>query len=45
MIKDAVKDKRLAQPVVIPIKVKLTHNEKKIHDECSTKIRNISDYP
>jgi superfamily II DNA or RNA helicase len=44
MIKDAVKDKRLAQPVVIPIKVNLTHNEKKIYDECSAKIRNISGY-
>jgi superfamily II DNA or RNA helicase len=44
MIKDAVKDKRLAQPIVIPIKVNLTHNEKKIYDECSAKIRNISKY-
>ena len=26
MIKDAVKDKRLARPVVIPIKVDLTYN-------------------
>jgi superfamily II DNA or RNA helicase len=44
MIKDAVKDKRLARPVVIPIKVDLTYNEKKIYHECSTKIRNISGY-
>jgi superfamily II DNA or RNA helicase len=44
MIKDAVKDKRLARPVVIPIKVDLTYNEKKIYDECSAKIRNISMY-
>jgi superfamily II DNA or RNA helicase len=44
MIKDAVKDKRLARPVVIPIKVDLTYNEKKIYDECSAKIRNISGY-
>ena len=44
MIKDAVKDKRLARPVVIPIKVNLTYNEKKIYDECSAKIRNISKY-
>jgi superfamily II DNA or RNA helicase len=44
MIKDAVKDKRLARPVVIPIKVDLTYNEQKIYDECSTKIRNISGY-
>jgi superfamily II DNA or RNA helicase len=44
MIKDAVKDKRLARPVVIPIKVDLTYNEQKIYDKCSTKIRNISGY-
>jgi superfamily II DNA or RNA helicase len=44
MIKEAVKDNRLARPVVIPIKVDLTHDEKKIYDECSTKIRNISSY-
>lgn len=44
MIKDAVKDKRLAKPVVIPIKVNLTYNEQKIYDESSTKIRNISGY-
>ena len=44
MIKDAVKDKRLARPVVIPIKVDLTYNEKKVYDECSAKIRNISMY-
>ncbi len=44
MIRDAVKDKRLARPVVIPIKVNLTHNEQKIYNECSTKIRNISGY-
>ncbi len=44
MIKDAVKDKRLARPVVIPIKVDLTYNEQKIYDECSAKIRNISGY-
>jgi len=44
MIKDAVKDKRLARPVVIPIKADLTYDEKKIYDECSAKIRNISMY-
>jgi superfamily II DNA or RNA helicase len=44
MIKDAVKDKRLARPIVIPIKVDLTYNEKKVYDECSSKIRNISMY-
>ncbi len=44
MIKDAVKDKRLARPVLIPIKVDLTYNEKKVYNECSAKIRNISIY-
>jgi superfamily II DNA or RNA helicase len=44
MIKDAVKDKRLARPIVIPIKVDLTDKEQKIYDECSAKIRNISGY-
>src|SRR5215831_20937595 len=42
LIKDAVKDKRLAKPIVIPIKVDLTSDEQKIYRECSTKIRNIS---
>jgi superfamily II DNA or RNA helicase len=42
MIGDAVKDKRLARPVVIPIKVDLTQDEKKIYVGCSIKIRNIS---
>ncbi len=44
MIGDAVRDKRLARPVVIPIKVDLTHDEKKIYVGCSIKIRNISGY-
>ncbi|HYA81988.1 MAG TPA: DEAD/DEAH box helicase [Candidatus Bathyarchaeia archaeon] len=44
MISDAVKDKRLARPVVIPIKVDLTRDEKKIYVGCSIKIRNISGY-
>ena len=44
MISDAVKDKRLARPVVIPIKVDLTHDEKKTYVGCSIKIRNISGY-
>src|SRR5262249_8170521 len=38
LIGDAVKDKRLARPVVIPIKVDLTHDEKKIYVGCSIKI-------
>lgn len=44
MIKNAVKDRRLARPLVIPIKVDLTYSEQKIYDECSAKIRNISGY-
>jgi len=44
MIGDAVKDKRLAKPIVIPIKVDLTYDEKKIYVKCSIKIRNISGY-
>ena len=44
MIKEAVKDKRLARPVVIPIKVDLAYDEQKTYNECSTKIRNISGY-
>jgi superfamily II DNA or RNA helicase len=43
-IRDAVKDERLARPVVIPIKVDLTYDEQKIYDECTKKIRNISRY-
>ena len=44
MMKDAVKDNRLARPVVVPIKVDLAYEEQKVYDECSTKIRNISGY-
>jgi len=36
-IRDAVKDERLARPVVIPIKVDLTYDEQKIYDECTKK--------
>ena len=43
MIREAVEDGRLAKPIVIPIKVKLTFEEKKRYDDYSTKIRNISD--
>jgi superfamily II DNA or RNA helicase len=39
---DAIKDGRLAGPIVIPLKVKLTDKEQKIYDTCSTKIKNIS---
>jgi superfamily II DNA or RNA helicase len=41
-IKDAVKDRRLARPIIIPLKVDLTHEEQKIYDSCSAKIKNIS---
>src|SRR5207249_9713754 len=37
-------DKRLARPEVIPIKVDLTYDEKKIYVKRSIKIRNISGY-
>jgi superfamily II DNA or RNA helicase len=43
MIREAVEDGRLAKPIVIPIKVKLTFEEKKLYDDYSAKIRNISD--
>jgi superfamily II DNA or RNA helicase len=43
MIREAVEDGRLAKPIVIPIKVKLTFEEKKLYDYYSKKIRNISD--
>jgi superfamily II DNA or RNA helicase len=43
MIREAVEDGRLAKPIVIPIKVKLTFEEKKLYDDYSIKIRNISD--
>ena len=41
-VKNAVKDRRLAKPVVIPIKVNLTDKELKEYDMYSTKIKNIS---
>ncbi|WP_161486360.1 helicase-related protein [Candidatus Nitrosocosmicus hydrocola] len=41
-IKNAVKDKRLAKPVVIPIKVSLTDQERKNYENFTTKIKNIS---
>jgi superfamily II DNA or RNA helicase len=42
MIKEAVRDKRLAKPVVIPIKAYLTNGEEKMYVEYSKNIRNIS---
>jgi len=41
-IKKAVKDKRLAKPIVIPIKVSLTESEIKEYNVYSAKIKNIS---
>jgi len=41
-IRKAVSDKRLAKPIVIPIKVNLTENELIEYDIFSTKIKNIS---
>jgi superfamily II DNA or RNA helicase len=42
MIRDAVQDGRLAKPIVIPIKAKLTFEEKILYNSYSNKIRNIS---
>jgi superfamily II DNA or RNA helicase len=42
LIKDAVLDRRLARPIVFPIKVSLTGAEQKQYNEYSEKIRNIS---
>jgi superfamily II DNA or RNA helicase len=42
LLKEAVKDKRLTKPVVIPMKVKFTEKEQHLYDTCSKKIRNIS---
>jgi superfamily II DNA or RNA helicase len=41
-INDAVKDSRLARPIIIPLKVNLTEKEQKEYDISSTKIKNIS---
>lgn len=42
LIKDAILDKRLAKPIVFPIKVTLTDSEQALYDQYSAKIRNIS---
>lgn len=42
MIKDAVQDGRLAKPIVIPIRTKLTVEEKSLYNSLSNKIRKIS---
>lgn len=41
-LSNAVKDKRLAKPVIIPIKVSLKEQEIKNYEDFSSKIRNIS---
>jgi superfamily II DNA or RNA helicase len=41
-IREAVSDRRLAKPVVIPIKVNLTEKESKEYDIFTSKIKNIS---
>ena len=42
MIKDAITDGRLAQPVVQPVQVSFTPEEQKIYDETSEAIKDIS---
>jgi superfamily II DNA or RNA helicase len=42
MIRDAVQDGRLANPIVIPIKTRLTIEEKELYTSFSHKIRKIS---
>jgi len=41
-IKMAVKDKRLAKPVIIPVKVSLSDQERKEYENFTLKIKNIS---
>lgn len=41
-IHSAVRDRRLAKPIIIPIKVSLTDNEREQYEVHSTKIKNIS---
>ncbi|HYY67099.1 MAG TPA: DEAD/DEAH box helicase [Nitrososphaeraceae archaeon] len=42
LIKDAVKDGRLARPIIFPLKVTLTAKEQRAYEEYSKKIRTIS---
>ncbi len=42
LIKDAVSDGRLARPIINPVKVSLTEQERKTYDEYTRKIRTIS---
>lgn len=41
-VKEAVRDGRLAKPVILPIRVKLTDAERRIYDDCSSTITSIS---
>jgi superfamily II DNA or RNA helicase len=41
-IKSAVRDKRLAKPIIIPLKVNLTESEQKEYDTYCSKIKKIS---
>ena len=42
LIKDAVIDRRLAKPVIFPVRVSLTDKEQTLYDSYSSKIRSIS---
>ena len=41
-IMNAVSDQRLAAPIIIPLEVTFTEEERRLYDSCSTKIKNIS---
>ncbi len=41
-VKEAVRDGRLARPVILPIKVNLTESERKVYHDCSSSITSIS---
>jgi superfamily II DNA or RNA helicase len=41
-VKEAVRDGRLARPVILPIKVKLTEAERRVYHDCSSSITSIS---
>ena len=41
-VKEAVRDGRLARPVILPIKVNLTEAERRIYQDCSSSITSIS---
>ena len=42
LVKEAVRDGRLARPVILPIKVKLTEAERRVYHDCSSNITSIS---